>query len=181
MVAPKCFFSLVLWKQMRHLFTVGSVDHNGSYKMKEVDEYSVLKNKWKIHSQLPWGCSSSAAVVLKRVMYNFGGYKEHKFLICCDLNLSHKLKWKVLELQDCSLQGYFMKSACVYLNKIVYCGYRDKISTFFVLENNKHDGNLEKAYPEHNMNSDYTSILKTAKYFRTACNLVVFIAKHIFE
>ena len=61
-----------------------------------------------------------------------------------------------------------MKSACVYLNKIVYCGYRDKISTFFVLENNKHDGNLEKAYPEHNMNSDYTSILKTAKYFRSS-------------
>ena len=58
---------------MSTLFSVGGGGHGGLYYLKEVEEYSLLKNKWKFHSQLPRTIGNSAAVVLKRVMYNFAG------------------------------------------------------------------------------------------------------------
>ena len=63
MPSVKCDFPLVLWKKHGIFFTVGgegkekiSVLDGDSLlerKRNEVEEYSILKNKWKLHSLLP--------------------------------------------------------------------------------------------------------------------------------
>ena len=60
---------------MKILFLVGGGGSSGYFFFKEVEEYSLLKNKWRPHSQLPWTTDLSAAVILNRMLYNFGGKK----------------------------------------------------------------------------------------------------------
>ena len=61
MLSSEVRFPLVLWKKKNILFSVGG--YNNSRK-KEVEEYSLLKNKGRIHSELPSAISYSSAVVL---------------------------------------------------------------------------------------------------------------------
>ena len=98
MVHSKYVFPLVHWQQMDILFTIGG--HHENYQRKEVEEYSLLKNKWKIHSQLPKVICNSDGIILRRVIYNFGGDREPSSIICCDLSLSHHHEWKVFQLRS---------------------------------------------------------------------------------
>ena len=71
MTLPMLSFPLLLCKKKMLLMSIGGF--NGSYS-KKVGAYYLLKNTWKTHSQLSEGVCASSAVILKEVVYNFGGY-----------------------------------------------------------------------------------------------------------
>ena len=120
---------MTLWKERSTLFTLGG--YNGSY-LKEVQEYSIAKNIWNLHSQLPHGNFSSSALVLNAVIYNIGGEQSSHSLLWC--NLSRSLcKWKPMDLVYQNVQGFWLREAFTLENKIVYFGSWNKNATF-VLE-----------------------------------------------
>ena len=59
---------MALWKSRSSLFTLGG--RWDGFSLKEVQEYSMPKNNWKSHSQLPEDIFGSSAVVLNEVIYN---------------------------------------------------------------------------------------------------------------
>ena len=68
MITPKSSFPLVLYQKKHTLFAVGGKNKN---RLKTVEEFSVLRNKWKKHSLLPQANFSSSAIVLNEILYNF--------------------------------------------------------------------------------------------------------------
>ena len=52
--------------------------------MKEVTEYSIERNVWKIHSQLSEAVHGASGVVLDDILYKLGGYPsaQHTVLWC---------------------------------------------------------------------------------------------------
>ena len=52
MLTSNCGFAMTLWKERCTLYVLGGTG-NGSRRLKEVQEYSLTKNIWKAHSQLP--------------------------------------------------------------------------------------------------------------------------------
>ena len=130
MPTPKFDFPMALWKERRTLFTLGG--RNRSFQ-KEVQEYSLSKSKWKLHSLLPEALYGSSAVVLDQVMYNIGGLGSSHSVVRCHLSPSGLQEWKLVDLPNYNFIGYSEREAVVVENKIVYFGFRYKPRTF-VLE-----------------------------------------------
>ena len=95
MPAPKVGFPLVIWKKSNVLFSIGGFK---KWKIIEVEEYSILKNKWRRHSQLPQALSYSSAVILHSTLYIFGGSDWSKDVLQCDLSSRNDFKWNALNL-----------------------------------------------------------------------------------
>ena len=112
----KVGFPTVLWKKRNVLFTIGGFNKK---RFKEVEEYSVLKNKWKMHSELPQALSYSSAVILHPTIYNIGGGGLTDLILLCDLSSSRQPKWNALNLKGIALQGLYSRMALIISNKIV--------------------------------------------------------------
>ena len=61
MQIAKSDFPFAFWNKRALLFTIEGINLSCP---KEVGEYSLLKNKWKLHSLLPQATCDSSAVVL---------------------------------------------------------------------------------------------------------------------
>ena len=101
MATAKRFFPLVYWRKAGTLFTIGGSNGSG---MKEVTEYSIEKNCWSIHSQLPEAMFGSSAVILNDdAIYNIGGYPSTHSVIKCDLN--GEPEWNPVEILEFSYKN----------------------------------------------------------------------------
>ena len=87
-----------------------------------MQEYSLAKNDWKLHSQRPEGIVASSAVVLKSMIYNIGGYESSHSVLWCSLLSNDPPQWKSMDLENYSFEGYRGREALVARNKIVYFG-----------------------------------------------------------
>ena len=97
---PKYVFPLVYWIKRLALFTIGG--HCGS-AMKEVTEYSIEKDTWKMYSQLPEAIYGSSAVILDHTIYNIGGNSSTHSILWCDL--SSAPVWSPLEIPNHSFKN----------------------------------------------------------------------------
>ena len=70
MAVARWDFPLAYWKSNRSMIAVGG---NNSQNLKQVEQYSIVQNKWSGLVDLPFAICSSSAVVLKHVLYNIGG------------------------------------------------------------------------------------------------------------
>ena len=93
MPTRKSYFPLIMWTKKRIHFTLGG--HNGR-DLKEVQEYSLKLNAWKLHSSLPEGVHASSGTILNDVLYNLGGNSSFS-IICTNLNSVNSC-WEVINL-----------------------------------------------------------------------------------
>ena len=91
MASQKCSFPLVRWVEKRAFFSIGG--YNGS-PQKEVQLYSLLKNKWQTHLPLPEPNFGSAALILLEFIYVIGGFKSSHSILFSDLRCTLKPKWR---------------------------------------------------------------------------------------
>ena len=91
MPTPKSHFAMAEWKARSTLFTVGGWNIS---RLKDVQEYSLAKNTWRLHSQLPESISGSSVVVLHNVMYNIGGFGSSHSVLWNNLSSDVRLDWK---------------------------------------------------------------------------------------
>ena len=117
MLNPKFNFPIVFWNKGRTLFTIGG--NNGNL-MREVSEYSVDKDTWKIHSQLPQPIKGSSAVVFNDVIYNIGGHSSGQSILWCDLNA--EALWNPFEIPNYNFKNQHYRMAHPVEDKIVYFG-----------------------------------------------------------
>ena len=104
MPAPKVGFPMVIWKQKNTLFCVGGFN---VLRKRKVEEYSVLKNKWRSNSKLPQALSYSSAVILHSLIYNIGGGGSSNLFLFCDLSSTRKFKCNALDLRSIfNLDGF---------------------------------------------------------------------------
>ena len=118
---------MTLWRSS--LFTLGG--YNGS-RLDEVQEYSLSKNIWKLHSLLPEALEASSAVVLNNNMYNIGGRESSHSVLWHDLCSNAPSEWKAMDLANYDFSGYCYREALVLENKIVYFGSGSKERTFIL-------------------------------------------------
>ena len=130
MPTAKTDFAMTHWRQKNNLFTLGGRNRS---RLKQVQEYSLSKNKWKFHWELLEAISGSSAVILNNVMYNIGGDKSSHPVMWCQLSATYPSKWKFMNISHYSLNGYYWREVLVVENKIVYFGASCKNATF-VLE-----------------------------------------------
>ena len=103
------------------------------FRLNEVQEYSLVKDSWTLHSHVPAAVSGSSAVVLDDVMYNLGGFGASHSIMWCDLNFSFAPNWNFMDLPNHSFKRSSLREAFVLENKIVYFGPHEQNRTF-VLE-----------------------------------------------
>lgn len=164
MPTAKQGFSLVHWKERGFFFNAGGF--NGSY-LNEVEEYSCLKNKWRLHSELPQAMDGSSVVVLHSIFYIIGGYGSSHSLLCCNLNSHQQPKWKGFDLQGVSLKGDYSRNAFNIENKIVYFGSSNPILTC-VLEKEKYSEKLRVVKRDERTNFKYLYTYNTSCCFKNS-------------
>lgn len=125
---PKYVFPIVHWKKKSILFTIGG---NNGVNMKEVTQYSIETNSWKLHSQLPEAIHGSSAIVLKEIIFNIGGNASSHSILYCDLK--GQADWSPAEIPNYSFKDQYYRMAHLIGNKIIYFGSFTSKSTF-VLE-----------------------------------------------
>ena len=106
-----------------------------------MQQYSLIQNKWKLHSKLPLPLSHSSAVILNQVIYTIGGLFSPHSVLWCDIDSIHLPLWKGLDLADCEFTEHYYRKALVLENKIVYFGTWNENATY-VLEKEKQSHEL---------------------------------------
>ena len=129
MATPKCAFAVTLWKERSTLFTLGGFNES---PLKQVTQYSISKDSWKLHSQLPEAITNSSAVAFKDMIYNIGGDGASHSVLWCVLTSTRPFNWKFMDLTPYNFQGYWARQALVVENKVVYFGSTQSSPSFVI-------------------------------------------------
>ena len=164
MPTSKNAFPSVHWSMRNILFSIGG---NNGWHLRQVEEYSILKNKWRFHSQLPRTIVASSGVVLKGVLYNIGGMKSSHPILGCDLSSTHQPKWMALDFREARFKWYWYRSAFLLGKEIVYFGTCD-VKTAFVFSKEKGSHQLKVERRDPDINFSYATFESTSKCFKNA-------------